>query len=139
MRHSLYDDTTALWYNWWTSGNYGDTLFCTLYPINPFRKLDGLAADQSADSTGDDRQAPFLLGASSLHPGGANFAFLDGSVRFLKDSINTWMIDPRTLLPPGLTFDPAGPYQVDPRVARPGVYQALLTRNGGEVISSDSY
>jgi prepilin-type N-terminal cleavage/methylation domain-containing protein/prepilin-type processing-associated H-X9-DG protein len=45
----------------------------------------------------------------SLHPGGANFAFADGSVRFVKNS----------------TSD--------------ATYQALGTRAGGEVISSDSY
>ena len=137
--HSLLDDTTALWYNWWTSGNYGDTLFCTLYPMNPFRKVDGLAADLLADNTGDDRQAPFLLSASSMHPGGANFAFMDGSVRFIKDSVSSWMPDPKTLLPPGLTADPAGPYQVNPKVARPSVYQALSTRSGGEVVSTSDY
>jgi hypothetical protein len=49
------------------------------------------------------------------------------------------MPDPKTLLPPGLTFDPAGPYLVDPKLARPSVYQALSTRNGGEVISADAY
>jgi prepilin-type N-terminal cleavage/methylation domain-containing protein/prepilin-type processing-associated H-X9-DG protein len=136
--HTLLDDTTALWYNWWTSGNYGDTLFCSLYPINPFRKVDGMAADQYADNTGDDRQAPFLLSASSMHPGGANVAFMDGSVRFLKDTINCWQINPATGLPVGLTFNAAGPYGLAPSV-RFGVYQALSTRNGGEVISSDSY
>jgi prepilin-type processing-associated H-X9-DG protein len=47
--------------------------------------------------------------SSSYHPGGCNFAFADGSVKFLKDSINTQ------------------------------VYWALGTRAGGEVISADSY
>ncbi len=45
----------------------------------------------------------------SRHPGGANFAFADGSVKFIKQSIN----------------DQA--------------YQALGTRAGGEVVSADSY
>ena len=47
--------------------------------------------------------------ADSYHPGGVNVLFADGSVRFIKDSVNqmTWM--------------------------------ALGTRAGGEVISSDSY
>jgi prepilin-type processing-associated H-X9-DG protein len=136
--HTMLDDASSQWWHMWTSGNYGDTLFCTLYPINPFRKIDGLAADWYADNTGDDRQAPFIISASSLHPGGANFAFMDGSVRFLKDTINCWAIDPATLLPRGMMFDPAGPYKETGPVRR-GVYQALSTRNGGEVISADSY
>lgn len=34
-----------------------------------------------------------LVGASSKHPGGVNVAFLDGSVKFVKDSIAspTWV------------------------------------------------
>ena len=47
--------------------------------------------------------------ASSLHPGGANVLMGDGSVRFVKESV-----------------------AVD-------VWRALGTRNGGEVVSSDSY
>jgi prepilin-type processing-associated H-X9-DG protein len=50
-----------------------------------------------------------MIGASSFHPGGVNVAFLDGSVRFVKDTVNqqTWW--------------------------------ALATRAGGEVVSADSF
>ena len=48
-------------------------------------------------------------GFKSRHPGGANFLFADGSVKFLKSSIS--------------------------RVT----YAALGSRNGGEVVSSDAY
>ena len=46
---------------------------------------------------------------SSHHPGGVNLLFADGSVRFIKDSIN------------------------------PQTWWALGSRNGGEVLSSDGY
>jgi prepilin-type processing-associated H-X9-DG protein len=133
--HTMLDDSSALNWHWWTSGNYGDTLFCTLYPLNPFRKVDGTAADQNADNTGDDRQAPYIISASSMHPDGANFAFMDGSVHFIKYSIDSWAQNPATGIPVGLTFDLAGPYK-ETGVVRRGVYQALSTRNGGEVISA---
>ena len=45
----------------------------------------------------------------SMHPGGANLLFADGSVHFLKSSINVRS------------------------------WRAMATRNFGEIISSDSY
>ena len=47
--------------------------------------------------------------ANSRHPGGVNVGIADGSVRFIKTTVNIQ------------------------------AWRALGTRNGGEVISSDSY
>jgi prepilin-type processing-associated H-X9-DG protein len=57
----------------------------------------------------DPAAKPSLYGAGSSHPGGFNTAFADGSVRFIKISIN------------------------------PGVFRNLITRAGGEVISADQF
>jgi prepilin-type N-terminal cleavage/methylation domain-containing protein/prepilin-type processing-associated H-X9-DG protein len=48
-------------------------------------------------------------GFKSKHPGGANFGFCDGSVRFVKNTVNKV------------------------------TYAAIGSKNGGEVVSSDSY
>ena len=99
--------------------------------MNPQRKL-------TAGSTSVDASNAYVEAASSFHPGGANFAFADGSVKFLKDTIDTWPFDQGTGLPIGVTGDPGTPYTLAPG-RRFGVYQALSTRNGGEVISADAY
>ena len=88
--------------NLWSKGSQGHTLFNTLvtpssaeHPWNACsRAVVGTAAFNNA---------------GSYHPGGANILFGDGSVRFVKQSVNqaTWW--------------------------------ALGTRAAGEVISSDSY
>lgn len=117
-------------WNWWTSGNYGDTIFTTLFPINPQKKIGN---GNDLGSQGDN----FVLAASSFHPGGANFAFLDGSVRFLKDSINGWPYRNSDGQPIGLITNANGTYSIAPGTQ--GVYQALSTRSGGEVVSADAY
>jgi prepilin-type N-terminal cleavage/methylation domain-containing protein/prepilin-type processing-associated H-X9-DG protein len=68
-------------------------------------------------------------GFRSLHPGGANFVFGDGSVKFIKNSINMGTYAGLTV--GGGANVPAG--------ASNGIYRALSTRSAGEVISSDSY
>jgi prepilin-type processing-associated H-X9-DG protein len=62
-----------------------------------------------ADLTFDPEAAPSLNGAGSPHPGGFNSLFGDGSVRFIKNSVNL------------------------------DVFRALITRNAGEVINADAF
>jgi prepilin-type N-terminal cleavage/methylation domain-containing protein/prepilin-type processing-associated H-X9-DG protein len=50
-----------------------------------------------------------MVGASSYHPGGVNVGFLDGSVKFIKDSVSL------------------------------GTWGAIATKAGGEVIDASSY
>ena len=59
------------------------------------------------------------FGFRSQHPGGAHFLFGDGSVRFLKE-----------------TIDMGSPNYADHNL---GVYRKLSTKAGGEVISADAY
>jgi len=129
-----------VWFQWF-SGAYSDTGFTSLYPINPNRVFNPYATllvppaeDLIIPGGGNSTTAS----AWSNHPGGANFAFCDGSVKFLKDTINSWTINPSTGLPPGLTLNANGTVAT-PSTVPFGTYQALSTRATGEVISSDAY
>ncbi len=115
-------------WQWWASGNYSDTMFTAMYPINPQRKINmgGATVGINSDIA--------TSAATSFHPGGANFAFADGSVKFLKDSINSWSFNNAIGLPNGITQTNNVYTQTMPN----GVYQSLSTRNGGEVVSADA-
>ena len=76
-------------------------------PINWRTKMP--YAGFGAGAPWNTRASYAARGFKSMHPGGANFLFADGSVKFLKASIS------RT------------------------TYAALGSRNGGEVISADQY
>jgi prepilin-type processing-associated H-X9-DG protein len=112
--------------NWWTSGDYGDTTASSFFPPNYFQTNDaGYALPTTYFPRGDNFEMTF----ASMHPGGANFSFCDGSVRFIKNSINSWNSKAISYAKPNYTLNGQN-Y---------GVYQALSTRNGGEVISGDAY
>jgi prepilin-type N-terminal cleavage/methylation domain-containing protein/prepilin-type processing-associated H-X9-DG protein len=123
----------------WQSGRWYDTLFATLYPMTT--NLQG----NSVQANGPFGYYAITI-ASSLHPGGANFAFCDGSVRFLKSTISSWTFntgntDPGgNALPDGATATKVtGGTYYQFGSAQLGVYQKLSTRAGGEVVSSDQY
>jgi prepilin-type N-terminal cleavage/methylation domain-containing protein/prepilin-type processing-associated H-X9-DG protein len=123
--HGRLSASRKTWNRWWHSGWMEDAFFDTTPPINKFL-----------------REWHSVTAASSYHPGGANFAMVDGSVRFIKETIATWPLDSGgnpvgyALVPCSTTPSYAGYVQGS---AQPRVYQALSTRAGGEVISADAY
>ena len=93
----------------WAAGMSGMSLFNTIQTPND--TFGGCNYDSNSGNAYATNwpNNGFSYAASSAHPGGVNAAMADGSVRFIKSSI-----------------------------AR-NVWWGLGTRNGGEVISADSY
>jgi prepilin-type N-terminal cleavage/methylation domain-containing protein/prepilin-type processing-associated H-X9-DG protein len=87
----------------WAHGAMAMTMFNTIAPPNVFNDSWTHCSRIGSGARSD------LSNSDSYHPGGVNVTMADGSVRFIKDSINiqTWM--------------------------------SLGTKGNGEVISADSY
>jgi prepilin-type N-terminal cleavage/methylation domain-containing protein/prepilin-type processing-associated H-X9-DG protein len=114
----------------WNIGFWAQRGMSTLYPPNAHRRLSSYINNQNM------WWIP-VEPASSMHPGGVNWGFCDGSVRFIKETISSWGSslngngDPNGMTYDSIGFDLGGPTQ--------SVYQALSTRAGNEVLSSDSF
>jgi len=114
----------------WPQAGPGNSVYQVMIgPGTLFEKAEGMALKDVTDGTSNtlmvlETKAPVpwtqpsglaltrnkpIEGLGSGHPGGFNAAFADGSVKFIKN-----LISPSTL-------------------------EALCTRNGGEVISTDSF
>ena len=90
----------------WAEDMGGMTLFTTIVPPTSSQYSFTYCALNTSNNNATDGQ---YQNANSNHPGGANFLFADGSVHFVKSSINM------------------------------KTYWALGTKSQGEVLSSDSY
>ena len=115
---------TSAEFGWYISGNWGDTLITAFYPPNAPRKLPKIAG------------SALVLAASSLHPSGLNALLGDGSVRFVRDSVQSWPFDVINGNPIGASLSPDGTWVNCPP---PGIWQALSTRAGQELVDSSDY
>ena len=115
---------------WWNSGFVADSMVAAYYPLN-----------------GDLKGVPYLgstyerwiQAVGSFHPGGADVGFCDGSVRFIKDTIESVAFDPSTGAVPAFPQDPTtSTYSIAPG-ARLGVWQKIATRNLGETVGGDEF
>ena len=118
----------------WNADETGDgySTFLSSRPPNPWTVL-------SANSFATE----WSIFASSMHPGGVNAGFVDGSVHFIRNSISSWPLVNGSVPSNYITathnaaLDASTIYLT--AAAQLGVWQQISTMAGGEVVSSDSY
>jgi prepilin-type N-terminal cleavage/methylation domain-containing protein/prepilin-type processing-associated H-X9-DG protein len=95
---------------WWAAGGH-PTYSHTQTPNRRSCFYDGLDGFLPGASGGQDwdRGTITMISASSRHPGGVNCLFMDGTVRFVKNSVNF------------------------------SAWYAIATPNQGEIVSADAY
>ncbi len=139
---TLLEPTNRIEYHRWVEGFIGETMICTYYPPNPQSTLINANGPATTFPTAlIDADTVYMMSGTSLHPGGVNFAFADGSVHFIKNSIDSWPIDRTTGAPVGVQQVSNFTYKGIPSAGfkRLGVYQALSTCRGRETIGGDQY
>jgi len=137
--YGLLSPDDSPWWNHWFAGDFGDSSFDTMYAPNPIRRTPNVYSGTYYNCNGG--VASSFGSTGSFHPGGVNVSMADGSVRFLKDTINSWQINGSTTVAVGITTTMTNNtcvWTLAPG-SNMGVYQKLSTRNGGEVISADGF
>jgi len=112
--------------NRWNCGDTLNTLTYTLLPPSPA-----------------NRPKIALAQASSPHPGGLNSVLADGSVRFISNTVDSWTpLGQSYFANYRATLVSTKPFQCLAEVApgvQLGIWQALATRAGGEILDDARY
>lgn len=123
QRLAFFDPSSFTTVGWWIVGNEGRSLFTSMLPINaPIKHLTIYPTT--------------LFGPSSLHPGGLNVAMGDGSVRFVKESVDSWPARQNSGFPVGATGNAGSGWS---NLPSPGVWQKIASISGNEAVSADAY